>query len=367
MNYDIVVAGGGLTGLYYANKMAELGYKTAILEEHNQIGEPSHCAGIISEAYLQVEPKLSQFIVNKAEELRVISPSGKEAIIEGTAYIIDRVSYDKHLGELCESAGAKIFLGKKFDGINSKGIKAGKLFIGYKIAAIADGAKSWLGRKINPRKLLPGVQVRARLRVNSSQVTVMLGSKIAPEFFAWIVPEDERTARIGLAGLRPGGHLKMLLKRLDVSRVLTRHAGLIPITFPRKICLDRLIFLGDAAGFVKATTGGGIVPGLKSTQIAIEASIMALEAECFNRNFLEEVYTKRWRKDVGGSLKRHFQARKIFEKLNDDALDIIVEYLHEKSKVLSRLEEWDTLRRLSRIAPKLFSLKLIWILLNLIR
>ena len=44
---DVVVIGAGPTGCYSACELARAGYDVLLLEEHEQVGEPQHCTGVI--------------------------------------------------------------------------------------------------------------------------------------------------------------------------------------------------------------------------------------------------------------------------------------------------------------------------------
>ena len=45
--YDVVVVGAGPAGSAAAKATAERGLKTVLLEEHTEIGVPTHCNGVI--------------------------------------------------------------------------------------------------------------------------------------------------------------------------------------------------------------------------------------------------------------------------------------------------------------------------------
>jgi flavin-dependent dehydrogenase len=44
----VIVVGGGPIGLYIAREVAKEGYRVKILEEHSEIGNPSHYSGLFS-------------------------------------------------------------------------------------------------------------------------------------------------------------------------------------------------------------------------------------------------------------------------------------------------------------------------------
>jgi flavin-dependent dehydrogenase len=51
--YNVVVAGGGPVGGHIAKKITKKGHKLAILEEHQNIGTPLKCAGLVTPRILK--------------------------------------------------------------------------------------------------------------------------------------------------------------------------------------------------------------------------------------------------------------------------------------------------------------------------
>ena len=50
---DVLVIGGGPSGLLAAREAASKGAEVLVLEEHKEIGVPNHCTGILSVEGLQ--------------------------------------------------------------------------------------------------------------------------------------------------------------------------------------------------------------------------------------------------------------------------------------------------------------------------
>jgi len=46
--YDAVVAGGGSCGSRVAQHITAEGFKVLLVEEHEQVGHPNHCAGLVT-------------------------------------------------------------------------------------------------------------------------------------------------------------------------------------------------------------------------------------------------------------------------------------------------------------------------------
>jgi len=98
--------------------------------------------------------------------------------------------------------------------------------------------------------------------------------------------------------------------------------GGIPLKPLARTCSERLIVVGDAAGQVKPTTGGGIYYGLLCADIAANTLHQALEADDLSAKNLAK-YERGWRRRLGRELKIGYWARKLFERLSDRQIDRI--------------------------------------------
>ncbi|GAH60574.1 unnamed protein product, partial [marine sediment metagenome] len=141
---------------------------------------------------------------------------------------------------------------------------------------LACGFGSGLPEKIGLGEITDFVS-GAQAEVNTidiDEVEVYFGQKPFPGFFGWLVPTNHDK---GLAGLlvanAPALYLRNFLHHLRAQgKIASTEAdmkfGTIPLgTLPRTYS-DRMIVVGDAAGQVKPTTGGGIYYGLLCADIA---------------------------------------------------------------------------------------------------
>ncbi len=81
--YDVIVAGGSISGLLAAREIAKKGYSVLVLEEGFEVGTPDHCGGLVSKSALRdlgIEPSEKTFdcMINTAQ---IFSPSRKKIMM----------------------------------------------------------------------------------------------------------------------------------------------------------------------------------------------------------------------------------------------------------------------------------------------
>jgi flavin-dependent dehydrogenase len=87
---------------------------------------------------------------------------------------------------------------------------------------------------------------------------------------------------------------------------------------------ERVLAVGDAAGLVKPTTGGGIHYSLLSGSIAAETLDGALRRDRLDATTLSR-YERSWRQQLGQEIRVGLAFRRIAGRLSDDAIDEIIE------------------------------------------
>jgi flavin-dependent dehydrogenase len=165
------------------------------------------------------------------------------------------------------------------------------------------------------------------------QVQVHLGRTIAPGGFAWIVPfeRDGTTfARVGLMCERDAGAMFQTFAESIRSayRIAEPWAEprlrALPLGPVPRTATDRILAVGDAAGLVKPTTGGGIYYGLLTGHLAAGVLAEALRDDCLGARRLKE-YERRWRARLGPEIRAGLAFRAVAARLNDVAVDRLVE------------------------------------------
>jgi digeranylgeranylglycerophospholipid reductase len=349
MDYDAIIIGAGPAGLLAATKIAEGGHKTLVLEEHQKIGEPDHCAGLLSSSGLQLlNLKLPDEVVqNTVSGARIHGPSGHSIFIERgrrEAFVVDRRRFDSWLAEIASDAGTHIIVDSKameIIGSNTglKTVRTTKQDFDTKVVLIAEGARSVLSKNagfpvISKRSRLPAYQYEVKgVDVEENQVEMFYGRQLAPGFFAWVIPIGEKRARIGLASKNKSkirldlalNHHPILSERFKGAEKVRGIGGVVLVGQPvSRLSSDGMVIIGDTAGMVKATTGGGVIIGGLTARIAGESINEALIEGNTSQKILSR-YDKQCKATYYRELKTMYLAQRALTSLTDKGLDSIVQ------------------------------------------
>ncbi len=315
------IIGGGPAGAYTGYLLAKQGYDTDIYEEHQEIGQPIQCAGIVTSTIKEILPVKPELILNKIKVMKITSPNQKsiEIKLKEPDLVIDRTKFDQYLIEKAIEQGAGLFHNHRLTALENKKLKFSvkgetKYVNNSKYIIGADGPLSTVGKSIGSsiQKFFIGSQVVIENNFDRNMVETFLFN----QGFGWIIPKNETQARVGIFSYKGSGtKLDQLLKtKFPNSKILNRQGGLIPVHNPKlKTSKDNIYLVGDAAGMVKATTGGGIVQSLQ----AAEQLVKSIKTK--------QNYEKLWKQKLGKSLKLHLWTRKILDKFNDSSLDRLVQ------------------------------------------
>jgi len=344
---EAAVVGAGPAGILAATIISSGGFTTKVYEEHPIIGEPNHCAGLLSVTGLDklgVDPS-DEFIQNRVYGGRVYAPDGGFIEIRDRkprAYVVDRGRFDRHLADAAMDAGVEFMLstrveGLRFMGGTCMGVKVGGGVQEPWIVVDAEGVGGRLlsrsGIETGQKGVLTGYNAEiGGVEVDPELVEVWFGDELAEGFYAWVIPIDESTVRCGLgtAGRDCYDRLKgFVRKRFGADKLRGVTAGQICTGPPvDRAAYSGLLLAGDVAGQVKSTTGGGVVVGGLCARLAGETAVDALGCgdTCWGR--LSE-YERRWRGLYERELKTMYAARRLLNKMPDERLNRLLAGLKE--------------------------------------
>ena len=343
--YDVIVIGGGPVGSYVAYKLAGMGYGVVVLEQKEKLGGRVCCAGIISQACVNSFAIDDSVVLNRVNSARLFSPSGRLLRLwrqETQACIVDRAAFDMAIANWAQGKGAQYVLNSPVrdievgdDGVRVEAARQGeKSNFEARAVVIATGFGSRLVGGLGLGKIgdfVMGAQAEVET-IGVDEIEIYFGQEVAPGFFAWLVPTSPPKALVGLLSRRsPGLYLKKLISSLlaqgkivsDEAELSQRGISLKPLA---KTYSRRLVVVGDAAGQVKPTTGGGIYYGLLCADIAANNLHRALEADDLSARNLAG-YEREWKKKLGRELKIGYWARKFYEHLSDKQVDRIFDII----------------------------------------
>ncbi|MGV8176540.1 MAG: hypothetical protein ACP5NX_01960 [Candidatus Bilamarchaeaceae archaeon] len=273
--FDLHVVGGGPSGLISSiSAVRNRDARVALSEEHAEFGKPQNCSGLLSKSGLSTLSEFfsyKKFIRNRIRgaEFHLGGDSFTVERKEDVAYVCDRAAIDADLACTAEKDGVHLFRHERICSLEQ--LKARNI-IG------ADGPVSSIAEQFRfpkIRKYILAGQAYADYRSERPDFVQLFISSDFPGFFGWVVPQDEYSAEIGCGVQLPNqahAALNGLLKKLRITSSGKPSYALIPVRLRAKTALKaggrNVLLVGDAAGQVKSTTGGGLIFGGNCARIA---------------------------------------------------------------------------------------------------
>lgn len=356
-SYDAVIIGGGPAGSQAGSILSKAGFKTLIIEEDPTIGLPQHCAGLISISGLKKLnlPYTNFYILNKIRGAFFYSPNGTSFEVNRKnpiATVIDRVNFDRYLAKKAQKNGAKLMLSTKALHLKKQNkqlqIKVlnkpdqKQTHINARIVIDAEGRIGIIRRivGINDKiTMLPAYQfVMSNVDIlDSHSVELFFNVDLAKDFFIWVIPLSNDIARVGLATAygNPKKNLKYFIQKSNFSyrfknaEIISEMGGGVITSGPiSKTFANNFLVVGDAAGHVKPTTGGGIILGGLCTKIAAKVAVSALTHNNLSSAYLSN-YQRLWKHHFGKEFQSMLLLRKWLNILSNKGYN---ELFHEIKK-----------------------------------
>ena len=343
--YDVVVVGAGPSGLHSARRLAEKGLEVLVLEKKSRVGEAVNCTGLIGNDVFNEFDLDEKSVLRRVQTVKLVSPEGSSIEYDHPscfACVVDRDSFDRGIAEKAQAAGARIETGTAVTDIRTddSGVEITASHDGNdaasvlaQVAVLATGIRQELSRKLglgSPKHHVHGAQVE--IETESATIpTIYAGTDIAAGGFAWAVPSRPGMVKYGLIteGDARASFQAFAAKHLgresgcfDGRQVQFKAIaqGLTSRTFGR-----RVLAVGEAAGQVKTTTGGGVAFGLRCAEIAADVAARKISCGDFSDSALAE-YEKLWKKELRTEILLGFYARRIWSKLNDAHIERVFQF-----------------------------------------
>ncbi len=305
-SFDVAIVGCGPAGSSAALQLARYGMKVAILEKGSMPRYKPCGGGIVYKALKYIPVDISSVIERRcfSVSLGMVS-ANKKFIIQRDLPLITMIMRDRFDLLLAKAAiNAKVMLlenckltdirsGKRPVLVTSRGDIKADFIIG------ADGAISTVARKAGwkeTRRLVPSVNWEIFVHdkdLEKFDDIARFDFGLFSGGYAWLFPKKDHLS-IGVLKTRsnrflPDALIKGYLKFLGIKRVLhmKRYPYPIPIS-PRRdgFVKNKVLLVGDAAGFVDPITGEGISGAVLSGRLAAKAIIGGR----FDEKRVKEIY-----------------------------------------------------------------------------
>ena len=341
--YDVVIAGGSISGLLTAREVAKKGYSVLVLEEGFEVGTPDHCGGLVSKIALndlEINPseKIYDCAINNAS---IFSPSGKMLEINSKnqqIISIDRRQLDKQAAYQAQKYGAKIIVNSSYKEKTKEGVSTSIGDIDCKILVDCRGVGALVNDNRNGILLSAQYEVYADWIVNG-RVEVYFDQIKYPGFFAWIIPSGNGIGKVGVAGkdINTSKTIEEFLKHKGKYSTIRKIFSPIWINGPIKNFVSKdIVIVGDAAGQSKPTTAGGIYSCGMGGIMAGNAIAKYLET---NDNSQLVQYQESWYSKFGKEFEKQQLARKVLQKIDNKTVDKIFDMI--TPEILSEISNKD--------------------------
>jgi digeranylgeranylglycerophospholipid reductase len=339
---DVAIVGGGPAGLSAARRLAAEGWSVTVFEEHDRVGSPVHCTGVLAKDVIASMNLPADAVLNPLSTVRFVAPAGHSfdyTTADTEAIVIDREVFDASLARRAEDAGAEIVRGGRVTAIETTSDGAilslpDRDTVRARAVILACGASYAFQKRLGlgmPSTFLQSAQLELPAD-RTGDVEIHFGSEIAPKGFAWAVPVRRASgtfARIGvMAESDSGEYFSRMLARVRerwavaVPDTLSPRRRMLPLASVKRTYADRVLAVGDAAGLVKPTTGGGIYYSVVSGEIAAEVLGKGLAANDLSAAALRE-YEGCWRGRFQSEFTAQLALRFVAQRMRDTDIDAL--------------------------------------------
>ena len=208
---DVVVVGGGPAGLIAARDLAAEGFRTIILEEHDTIGAPVHCTGVLGLDAIEELDLPRHTVLDVASSARFVSADGTSIVIETDrirAAIVDRAKFDRALADNACAAGATLSSNQRVRTIASEPngvvVRTAASTVRARACVLACGASYRFNRAL-------GLGLVAHVHHASVPLGVQMGESVAHGFpetsssqASRVSNTDSRCGSLKISWRRPG-------------------------------------------------------------------------------------------------------------------------------------------------------------------
>lgn len=332
MREKVSVIGAGTSGLITARDLAGYGVETAVYDQKTRLGYPPKASGIISINGLEsLGIGYSHAVTNTLYGANIHAGEAVMKIMSRRpqAHVLDR----EELNNICNNeairAGAEVHAGTKVSDEKLEELHKDNIIIG------ADGPVSTVAKHFGMGSIASYILTyKAEFNTDVADaraVDLFFDNSVTPKFFAWLCPNSRDVLEVGIGiDARHGNSkaafdkflkLKDVADAVDGARQMTGYASMIPMQTARTVADERreVLLVGDAAGQVKPTTGGGIVFGGNAAKLAAR-----VVSEHIRSGKSLADYERLFRKGFGTDIALHAFISRIYSSLDAKKIGFLI-------------------------------------------
>ena len=355
--FDVIVIGCGPAGAQAAKNISKNGKSVLVLDHRKEIGNKL-CTGIVGSELINHYPEAKNFIYYEANSAKIFNDSNHIIDVkkdETQALVIDRIKFIQSIIQEAVDYGSilkkeRLVTSVKIDeeGAHIKSRSNGKVENYFsKLLIVASGFNSKIAKSLGfnlSNNYIYGYQTKIS-NLNLKEVNVFTGGSLPKGHFGWLVPTSKNKGLCGILGkskLKNNGKdfLEEMQSNYNFNVEEKTKVWGIPIQPVKKNYSERCLLIGDVAGQVKPTTGGGIYYAMKSSDIASEIVIDALNNNIFSEKKLS-IYSKKWNQIFKNELRIGLFARQFYESLNNNDIVKILNHVKDSELISSDINfDW---------------------------
>jgi geranylgeranyl reductase family protein len=370
MKYDVAIVGAGPAGSTTAKFLSENGFNV-LLTDKSKFPRDKACGGGLPTkifekyGYLTDDDLIESYtnggiIYSPSQKYKIEVKKGKPIL-----GMVIRKKFDHELVKLAINEGTTFIEGKKTTDVKISDKKTeitleGGEKIESDIIIGADGVWSIIAKKTGLIKDKRNVSISlcSELTLTNKKMDEYFGKDrygllhlkvLGISGYGWVFPKKKHVnIGIGEINLETNKTInkKNLKKILEQYIKLLKDTSIIPKdlvikkingaaipNYPlKKTYSDRLIMVGDAAGFANPFTGEGIFNAMISGEIAANTIKKSLENNDTSSNSLYE-YEMNWKKEFGKDLDLFIKSARLWNRENENFIkhvsrdEILSEYL----------------------------------------
>jgi geranylgeranyl reductase family protein len=348
--YDVIIAGAGPAGSTCARECAREGLKTLLLDK-DPFPRSKPCAGAVSQyAVSLLDFTLPEHIIEKECFGARVHYGGRSIEVQSKyriAVLVSRERFDAFLADKAVESKAQFVTGEKVVAVQESddGVTVVSEQASYQSRFLigADGIHSRVALAL--RRPLPKSEMALALvshvpadddvidRRQSGTLDMHFG--IAPQGYGWLFPHRGYYS-LGMMGLAstiedPQKVLSDFARALGMDLAAVQ-GHFIPLGgIKRKVASNRILLVGDAAGFADPFLGEGIAHAIHSGKLAARAIIDSIRAR---RS--PATATARYRRESEQRIRKNLLVALRMTKLIDKHPDLFLRIFFDHQRTLER-------------------------------